>query len=300
MNKTLLIMAAGMGSRFGGLKQLEPFGPNKEFIIDYSVFDAIRNGFNKIVFIIKKENLDIFRETIGKRIEDKIHVEYVFQELENIPKEFKVPNDRVKPWGTAHAIMCAKDVINEPFVVINSDDFYGMDAYKVISEFIDNNKDKQNLFGIVGYNVLNTLTENGKVKRGVCNIKEGYLSSIDECEIGIENNVIKATSLVTNNTYEINKNTVVSMNMMYFTPIIFKYLEDNFKEFLSNNIDNIKSEYLIPEVLAKGIKEDFCNVKVINTKAVWAGVTYKEDKENVVNFINNEINNKVYPNKLWK
>lgn len=300
MNKTLLIMAAGMGSRFGGLKQLEPFGPNKEFIIDYSVFDAIRNGFNKIVFIIKKENLDIFRETIGKRIEDKIHVEYVFQELENIPKEFKVPNDRVKPWGTAHAIMCAKDVINEPFVVINSDDFYGMDAYKVISEFIDNNKDKQNLFGIVGYNVLNTLTENGKVKRGVCNIKEDYLSSIDECEIGIENNIIKATSLVTNNTYEINKNTVVSMNMMYFTPIIFKYLEDNFKEFLSNNIDNIKSEYLIPEVLAKGIKEDFCNVKVINTKAVWAGVTYKEDKENVVNFINNEINNNIYPNKLWK
>lgn len=300
MNKTLLIMAAGMGSRFGGLKQLEPFGPNKEFIIDYSVFDAIRSGFNKIVFIIKKENLDIFRETIGKRIEDKIHVEYVFQELENIPKEFKVPEDRVKPWGTAHAIMCAKDVINEPFVVINSDDFYGMDAYKVISEFIDNNKDKQNLFGIVGYNVLNTLTENGKVKRGVCNIKEGYLSSIDECEIGIENNIIKATSLVTNNTYEIDKNTVVSMNMMYFTPVIFKYLEDNFKEFLSKNIDNIKSEYLIPEVLAKGIKEDFCNVKVINTKAVWAGVTYKEDKENVVKFINNEINNKVYPNKLWK
>lgn len=300
MNKTLLIMAAGMGSRFGGLKQLEPFGPNKEFIIDYSVFDAIRCGFNKIVFIIKKENLDIFRETIGKRIEDKIHVEYVFQELENIPKEFKVPEDRVKPWGTAHAIMCAKDVINEPFVVINSDDFYGMDAYKVISEFIDNNKENDNLFGIVGYNVLNTLTENGKVKRGVCNIKEGYLSSIDECEIGIENNIIKATSLVTNNTYEINKNTVVSMNMMYFTPVIFKYLEDNFKRFLTKNIDNIKSEYLIPEVLAKGIKEDFCNVKVINTKAIWAGVTYKEDKENVVEFINNEINNKVYPNKLWK
>ncbi len=300
MNKTLLIMAAGMGSRFGGLKQLEPFGPNNEFIIDYSVYDAIRCGFNKIVFIIKKENDDIFRETIGKRVEDKIHVEYVFQELDNIPNEFKVPEERVKPWGTAHAIMCAKDVINEPFVVINSDDFYGMDAYKVISEFIDNNKENNNLFGIVGYNVLNTLTENGKVKRGVCKIKDDYLSSIDECEIGIENNIIKATSLVTNNTYEIDKNAVVSMNMMYFTPAIFKYLEDNFKKFLSENIDNIKSEYLIPEVLAQGIKNDFCKVKVINTKAIWAGVTYKEDKENVVKFINNEINNKVYPNKLWK
>lgn len=300
MNKTLLIMAAGMGSRFGGLKQLEPFGPNNEFIIDYSVYDAIRCGFNKIVFIIKKENYDIFRETIGKRVEDKIHVEYVFQELDNIPNEFKVPKERVKPWGTAHAIMCAKDVINEPFVVINSDDFYGMDAYKVISEFIDNNKENNNLFGIVGYNVLNTLTENGKVKRGVCKKKDDYLSSIDECEIGIENNIIKATSLVTNNTYEIDKNAVVSMNMMYFTPIIFKYLEDNFIEFLSKNIDNIKSEYLIPEVLAKGIKNDFCKVKVINTKAIWAGVTYKEDKENVVKFINNEINNKVYPSKLWK
>ena len=301
MNKTLLIMAAGMGSRFGGLKQLEPVGPNGEIIIDYSIYDAIRNGFNKIVFIIKEENYDIFREKIGKKIEDKIQVEYVFQKLENLPVGYKVPEGRVKPWGTAHAILCAKDVINEPFVVINADDFYGNDAYRVISKFMEkeNNSNKKE-YGIVGYDVINTLTENGSVKRGICKIENGYLTSIDEASIEMKDNIIEATSLVDEKVYTVEKNTKVSMNMMCFTPDIFEYLEKNFIDFLEESKENpLKSEYLIPTVIAKGIDEGYCNVSVINTTAKWTGVTYREDKESVVNYISELVKNGEYPNKLW-
>lgn len=301
MNKTLLIMAAGMGSRFGGLKQLEPVGPNGEIIIDYSIYDAIRNGFNKIVFIIKEENYDIFIEKIGKKIEDKIQVEYVFQKLENLPVGYKVPEGRIKPWGTAHAILCAKDVINEPFVVINADDFYGNDAYRVISKFMEkeNNSNKKE-YAIVGYDVINTLTENGSVKRGICKIENGYLASIDEASIEMKDNIIEATSLVDEKVYTVEKDTKVSMNMMCFTPDIFKYLEKNFIDFLEESkASPLKSEYLIPTVLAKGINEGYCNVSVINTTAKWAGVTYREDKESVVNYINELVKNGEYPNKLW-
>ena len=301
MNKTLLIMAAGMGSRFGGLKQIEPFGPNGEFIIDYSVYDAIRNGFNKIVFIIKKENYDIFRDTIGKRIEDKIEVKYVFQELDNLPKGYSVPENRVKPWGTGHAILCAKDVINEAFAIINADDFYGNDAYKVISQFIDKTYNlERNEFGIVGYDVINTLTENGSVKRGVCITENGYLTGINESSIEMKGDVIEATSLVDGESFVVGNDSKVSMNMMAFTPSIFAYLEDKFVEFLEENKDNIeKCEYLIPTVLTDGIKEKFCNVSVIDTTAKWAGVTYKEDKDGVIKFISDLINSGEYPNKLW-
>lgn len=296
MNKTLLILAAGMGSRFGGLKQLEPVGPSKEFIIDYSIYDAIRNGFNKIVFIIKEENYEIFRETVGKRIEDKVNIEYVFQSLDNIPSGYN-KGSRVKPWGTAHAILCAKDVIHEPFVIINADDFYGNDAYSVISKFIDNN---ENCFSLVGYDVINTLTSNGSVKRGVCIINNGYLESIDESVIERVDGVIHATSLVTNREYTIDSNTKVSMNMMSFTPSIFKYLEDKFKEFLDENKDNLeKCEYLIPTVLANGIKDGKFNVTVLNTNSKWVGVTYKEDKESVVNYINKLIDSGEYNKDLW-
>lgn len=301
MNKTLLIMAAGMGSRFGGLKQLEPVGPNGEIIIDYSIYDAIRNGFNKIVFIIKEENYDIFREKIGKKIEDKIRVEYVFQKLENLPVGYKVPEGRVKPWGTAHAILCAKDVINEPFVVINADDFYGNDAYHVISKFMEKEStSNKKEYGIVGYDVINTLTENGSVKRGICKIENGYLTSIDEASIEMKDDTIEATSLVDEKVYTVEKSAKVSMNMMSFTPDIFEYLEKNFIDFLEESKENpLKSEYLIPTVLAKGINEGYCNVSVINTTAKWTGVTYREDKESVVNYISELVKNGEYPNKLW-
>ena len=182
---TLVIMAAGMGSRFGGLKQIEPVGPNNEFIIDYSIYDAIRVGYDKVVFIIKKENYDIFRDTIGKRIENKIKVEYVFQELNDLPKGYDVCLERVKPWGTGHAILSCKNVINEPFTIINADDFYGLDAYKKASEFISKNNGD---YAMTGYAVKNTITENGKVKRGVCDIFNGYVVKIVESEIEYTNN----------------------------------------------------------------------------------------------------------------
>ena len=301
MNKTLLILAAGMGSRFGGLKQIEPIGPNDEFIIDYSIYDAIRNGFNKIVFVIKKENYGIFRETIGKRIEDKIETKYVFQDLNNLPNNYKCPEDRIKPWGTAHAIMCAKNVINEPFVIINSDDFYGLDAYKVISKFIDNSKDNtKEHFGLVGYNVENTLTSNGSVKRGVCYAKNNKLDKLVESKIEKIGNKVICEPLNGDNKFIVDSDTKVSMNMISFTPKIFKYIEDNFREFLDSNKENMLTcEYLIPDVLSKGIKENFCDVEVVNTNSKWVGVTYKEDKEDVVSYINKLIEEGKYPNKLW-
>ena len=233
-NKTLLILAAGMGSRFGGLKQLEPFGPNGEFIIDYSIYDAVKCGFNKIVFIIKEEHYDIFKSTIGSRIEKylknkKVKVEYVFQNLNNVPEGYKIPEERVKPLGTAHAVLCAKDVIKEPFMIINADDFYGYNAYLTARDFMDNNS--SNTIGLVGYNVINTITENGSVKRGICNIKNGYLDTVDESEIWVDADKIKARSLVTGKLYEIDKEKKVSMNMICFYPEFMNYNEEKFVEF---------------------------------------------------------------------
>ena len=300
-DKTLLILAAGMGSRFGGLKQLEPFGPNGEFIIDFSIYDAIKNGFNKIVFIIKEEHFDTFKETIGKRIEkfaDKknVKIEYVFQKLDNVPSKYRIPEERVKPLGTAHAILCAKDVINEPFMIINSDDFYGNNAFKVGRDFIENNE--SNTIGLVGYNVINTLTENGTVKRGICHIKNGYLDKIDESEIWVEKEKIKARSLVTGRLSEIDKEKKVSMNMICFYPEFFKYIEEKFIDFLEN-ADLLKDEFLIPNVISEGINNDICKVKVLDTTAKWVGVTYKEDKDMVVFYINGLIEDKEYPVDLW-
>ena len=296
MNKTLLILAAGMGSRFGGLKQIEPIGPNGEFIIDYSIYDATESGFNKVVFVIKKENYDIFRETVGKRIENKIKVEYVFQELDNLPIGYTCPKDRVKPWGTAHAVLSAKNVINEPFVIINSDDFYGKDAYKSISKFIDLEKDNtKEHFGMVGYNVINTLTENGSVKRGVCYTKDNKLVKLVESKIEEINNEIVCEPLNGDDKFIVDSNTKVSMNMISFTPKVFDYIEEHFKEFLDKNKDNMLTcEYFIPDILTMGIKDNFCDVEVVSTNAKWVGVTYKEDKENVVNYINDLIKNNEY------
>ena len=296
MNKTLLILAAGMGSRYGGLKQIEPVGPSGEFIIDYSIYDAIKAGFNKVVFIIKEENYDLFRETVGKRIESKVKVEYVFQNLDNLPKGYTIPEERVKPLGTAQAVLCAKNVISEPFVMINSDDFYGYDAYKSISEFIDNG----NQFGLVGYNVINTLTENGSVKRGVCFTKNNKLENLIESKVEKKNGIIVCEPINGGEPFTISDDTKVSMNMIAFTPRIFDYIEKNFPKFLDSNKDNIlKCEYLIPDVLALGIKENFCDVTVVSTTSKWVGVTYKEDKDSVVNYINSLIQNGEYPSNLW-
>ena len=298
-NLTLLIMAAGMGSRFGGLKQIEPMGPNNEFLIDYSIYDAIKAGFNKVVFIIKKENFELFKETIGKRVEDKIKTEYVFQDINDLPNGYTKPEGREKPWGTAHAILCAKEKINEPFAIINADDFYGRDAYYVVSKFLKNVKEDNN-YCLVGYKVINTLTENGAVKRGVCQLDGDYLIELIESNVIEEKGIIKATPLDGREEFIITPDTCVSMNMLGFTPSIFKYIEDNFPKFLENNKDNIlKCEYLIPDVLEKSTLENVSKTIVLPTTAKWEGVTYREDKDKVVKSLKLRIDNGEYPNKLW-
>lgn len=297
---TLVIMAAGMGSRFGGLKQIEPINNNGEFIIDYSIYDAIKEGFNKVVFIIKKENYEIFRETIGKRVESHINVEYVFQELDKLPEGFKVPDNRIKPWGTAHAILCAKDKVNENFAIINSDDFYGRDAFKVIANFLKNNKDIAK-YAMAGYHAKNTLTENGTVKRGICQVKNNYLTKLIESEIDKENGKLKATSLETGETFFIEENAPVSMNMFAFTPKLFDYLEEKFIAFLEKHKDDLeKCEYLIPTVIFELIEQGKISVEVLDTTAVWQGITYKEDKEALVNGISKLTKEGIYPDNLWQ
>ncbi len=296
---TLVIMAAGMGSRFGGLKQIEPVGRNGEFILDFSIYDAIQNGFDKVVFIIKEENYEIFRDTVGKRIEDKIKVEYVFQKNDNLPSNANVPSDRVKPLGTGHAILCCKDVVKENFAIINADDFYGRDAYQVAGSFLKDTH-KENEFAMVGYKVANTVSENGSVKRGVCEGENGYLTEIIESSIKKDGSKYYAEPLSGEDAFYVDGDALVSMNMLIFTPKIFEYLETKFVEFFDNNKDNMdKAEYLIPEVLRELIKENNVTVEILPTKAVWKGITYKEDKQELVDSINEMINDNVYPEKLW-
>lgn len=295
---TLVIMAAGMGSRFGGLKQIEPVNENKEFIIDYSIYDAIKAGFTKIVFIIKRENYDIFRDTVGKRVEKHIDVEYVFQELTNVPEGYKVPEDRVKPLGTAHAILCCKDVVKENFAIINADDFYGRDAFMVVGKFLKENNDETK-YAMAGYKVINTLTENGSVKRGVCEVENNYLTKLIEASVEQVEDKVVASPLDGSESFEISKDAPVSMNMFAFTKELFNHLDEKFITFLDKNINDIKSEYLIPDVVFELIKENKASVEVLKTDAVWQGITYKEDKEALVNGLKELTEKGEYPAKLW-
>jgi len=297
---TLVIMAAGMGSRFGGLKQIEPFGNDGEFILDFSIYDALKAGFNKVVFIIKEENYDLFRDTVGKRIEDKIEVEYVFQKVEDIPEGYEIPKTRVKPWGTGHAILACKDVVKEKFVVINADDFYGRDSFTTASNFLKE-KHKLNEMAMVGYYVTNTLTENGSVKRGVCEYKDTYLTKIIESSVEKINNEIICTPLDGSDKFMVEENALVSMNMFIFTPLIFDILEKEIKKFFEKNKEKLeKCEFLIPDVVYKNILNNNISIKVLETTAKWYGVTYKEDKDKVLNAIHSMIDKGHYPEKLWK
>ncbi len=296
----LLIMAAGMGSRFGGLKQIEPMGPNDEFIIDYSIFDCIKAGFSKVVFIIKEENYEVFKETIGARVEPHIKTEYVFQKLENIPDFVKIPDSRVKPWGTGQAIYSAKDAITEPFLVINADDFYGRDAFMVAKDFLENAKEKE--YGIIAYKVINTMTENGSVKRGVIESTNGNLEKITESSIEKNNeNRIIATPLSGAKPFEITEDTLVSMNLLAFDKTIFPYLKEQMELFFKTNAENLeKCEFLIPDILDKANKEGYAKVKVLQTDSSWYGVTYKEDKESVKKSIKELVDKNEYPKDLWR
>lgn len=298
MPKTLLVMAAGMGSRFGGLKQIEPMGPNGEFLIDYSVYDAKLAGFTKIVFIIKEENYDIFKETIGKRVEPYIETEYVFQDDSNLKEKYKDLQTRVKPLGTGHAILCAKDKVKTPFAIINADDFYGRDAYVVASKYLDKINDKH--YAVVGYKVGKTLSPNGAAKRGICKEENGKLKDLIESSVEKIDDKIIAKPLDGDTEFIVEDDSLVSMNLLLFTPKIFDYLEEKLIKFLETNENDLsKCEFLIPDVVKDAIKEDRVEVDLLSTNAIWHGVTYKEDKEEVVKAIDELIKEKVYPNKLW-
>lgn len=298
---TLLILAGGMGSRFGGLKQVEPFGPNDEFIIDYSIYDAIASGFTKVVFLIKEENYDLFKETIGSRVEGKIPVEYAFQSLNDIPEGYTLPSDRTKPLGTAQAVYACRNVINEPFLIINADDFYGRDAFIKAANYLrETTSSDIEEYCMVGYQVKNTMTENGSVKRGYCKEENGFLTDVIESSIETKDGKIIASPLNGDTPFEINENDLVSMNMFGFNPTIFNYIKDKFPKFLDDNKDNLETcEFLIPDIVKESIDDNFARVKVLDTTSVWYGVTYKEDTPNVKESIKKLIDNNEYPNNLW-
>lgn len=300
---TLVILAAGMGSRYGGLKQIDPITAEGEFIIDFSVYDAILAGFSKVVFVIKKENLELFRETVGKRFESRIKVEYAFQELSDIPEGFEVPEGRVKPWGTAHALLAARELVDGAFMVINSDDFYGRSAYRLLSEHFtrlgDGSKYK---YAMVGYILENTLTENGTVSRGICEVGEDLrLLSVEErTEIRKEGELAAYKSA--QGTAFMPLRSVASMNCWGFTPDIFEKLSDGFKRFLSegelDGADPLKREYYLPFAVCDMLEGGECEVTVYSSEDSWYGVTYKEDKPFVVESIAELKNKNIYPVKL--
>lgn len=289
-------MAAGMGSRYGGLKQIESFGPNGELITDYSIYDAKRVGFDKVVFIIKEENYELFKEKIGDRVSKYIKVEYAFQKLDDILEGYSIPSDRVKPLGTAHAIYSARNLIDSDFAVINADDFYGYDAFRVLSEALDNAS--YNEYVMVAYKVCNTITLNGSVKRGVCEVEDGYLKGIDESVIEVVDDKIRKTSMITGDVSIIDKDTLVSMNLFGFKRDFINYIVSDFKDFLDNS-DLSSDEFFLPSVVFNCIKRGDCKVKVYSTDEKTYGVTYKEDKDDVVKGIENKIKDGVYPEKLW-
>ena len=298
MEYTLVVMAAGLGSRFGSLKQIEPVGPNGEFIIDYSVYDAIRAGFNKVVFIIRKDFYNDFRETIGKRIEDKIKVEYAFQELTDLPTGYVCPDTRVKPWGTGAAIYSARNLINGSFAVINADDFYGADAYRVLFDYVKNNTLENEGLALC-YEVGNTLSKNGSVKRGIAIEENGKLEGIRESKIEAHDSYVLAKPLDGSNEFETSLDTLVTVNLFVFTPKIKDIIAFNFSKFLDDNIDKPDSEYLVPDIINSEIKKGNISFKVKGTKSKWHGVTYKEDKDELVEAINEYIKVGVYPEKLF-
>jgi choline kinase len=298
MKPTLVILAAGMASRYGSMKQIEGFGPGGETIMDYSIYDAIRSGFGKIVFIIRKQYADSFKAIFEPKLNGKIKTEYVFQEMTSFTDGFEADPERTKPWGTAHAVLCAKDVVNEPFAVINADDFYGHNAFEKAAEYLKNGCDEKN-YAIVGYDLLKTLSEHGTVNRGVCSLDEqGNLASITEriniakkegkiiCEDGLE-------------PKELSLDTRVSMNFWCFHPSFFSYTQALFADFLAKYGKELKSEFFIPIVADQFIKEDG-KVHIIPTSSSWFGVTYKEDAPAVQQSLNALIENGEYPEFLWK
>ena len=294
---TAIILAAGLGSRYGGLKQLDPVGPNGEFIIDYSVYDCIRAGFDRIVFIIKEENLEIFEESIGSRIKGDVKIEYAFQNSDDLPDGFSCPVDRVKPWGTAHALRSCRNIVDDKFIIFNADDFYGRETFESMYKHLENVDAKT--FAMPGYTLSNTLSENGHVARGVCVTEDNMIKEIRELKkIMRIDGVVKYEE--NGEWHVIDENSPVSMNFWGFTPDVFEYLEEGFIEFLrSDDTDLINDEYYIPNIIDLGVKNNTFKCRVTDTPAKWMGVTYRSDKPDFEKFLRSKIESGDYPENLW-
>jgi NDP-sugar pyrophosphorylase family protein len=300
MEPTLLILAAGMASRYGSMKQIQGFGPAGETIMDYSIYDAIRSGFKKLVFIIRKDFAEDFKNIFEPKLKGRIEVDYVYQDLHSFVNGYKVPAERTKPWGTAHAVLCAKDAVREPFAVINADDFYGYDAFRKASGFLTT-ECRPNLYSIIGYELAKTLSENGSVSRGVCEVdQDNNLVSIAERVKIYRDTNNKITYEEGDKKYEVADDSKVSMNFWCFDPSVFSFIEKIFLEFLAKNGSNPKAEFFIPIIGDRFISEGRGKIKVIPTASKWFGVTYKEDAPEVQESLNRLIKAREYPDQLWK
>lgn len=305
MKKTaLVIMAAGIGSRFGkGIKQLAPVGPNGEIIMDYSIHDALKAGFNKVVFIIRKDIEEEFRTVIGNRIEKITEVEYAFQALEDLPEGFEKPEDRTKPWGTGQAVLAARKVLSEPFMVINADDYYGKEAYVKVHDYLVQEQEADGVMHIcmAGFRLGNTLSDNGSVTRGICHIEDGALTGVTETHDIYKTESGAETRSEEGQAEELDVNSLVSMNMWGLTPEFMDILENGFVEFLNEiKPGDIKKEYLLPEMVDRLIKAGKAKVDVLETKDTWFGVTYQEDKASVTAAFEKLVKDGVYPENLYK
>ncbi|MCP4536802.1 MAG: nucleotidyltransferase [Chloroflexi bacterium] len=300
---TLVVMAAGIGRRYGGLKQIDPVGPNGEIIIEYSVYDALRAGFERIVFVIKESIEQAFRDSVGKTIEKQCETTYVFQRLDDVPEGFNIPSERQKPWGTGHAALSCRRVVHSPFAVINADDFYGQSSYQALGDYLKNTQDRDGVYDIsmIGYVLGNTLTDHGHVARGVCTVDEdGYLVDVREhTHIERFGEVVRYTEDGESWT-KISAKSIVSLNTWGFTPSIFSELETRFSRFLQENGDNLQTaEYFLPNMVGDLVKEGKARVRVLPTNERWFGVTYQQDKPRVKQAIQDLIHRGVYPHNLW-
>ena len=299
MKPTLFVLAAGMGSRYGGLKQIDGLGPSGETIMDYSVYDALRAGFGKVVFVIRKDFEEAFRKAVISKYADKVPCEVCFQSVDSVPEGCTYNPERTKPWGTNHAVLMAKDLIKEPFAVINADDFYGRESFQVLADYLKSVEGTTGKYCMVGYRVANTLSENGSVSRGVCATDEnGYLTDVVE-RTKIEKVGDKIIYTEDGVDTEISPNSPVSMNMWGFTPEYFEYVEKAFVEFLQARGQELKSEFYIPTLVNDMIRSGKATCKVLDTTSKWFGVTYAEDRPQVVMKINNLVKEGVYPEKLF-
>lgn len=300
MKPTLLILAAGMGSRYGSLKQIDQLGPSGETIIDYSVYDAIRAGFGKVVFVIRRSIEEEFKEVFLNRFGDKIKVDFVLQELDNVPAGITYSKERVKPWGTGQAILVAAEKINEPFIAINADDFYGVEAFKAAADYLTRISDlEQNEYCMIGYQLKNTLSEFGSVSRGICETDpEQFLQTVTE-RTSIRQTGGKVIAEEKDEHLELDPDSLVSMNFWGFTPTIFDFLKEKFRVFIEQHADQPKAEFYIPVVVNELIQAGQARVKVLTSTGKWFGVTYKEDREKVVQAIARQVDSGQYPEKLW-